>query len=266
MPSITAPIIGGIVTGGAGLASSAISGSAAKSAASTQANAETQAAQEQTQAQEQATAAEQQQFQQTQEGLAPYNQAGQAATGELQGLSPFSFSPTQAQLEATPGYQFNLSQGLKSTQNGYAAQGLGSSGAALKGAASYASGLADTTYQNQFNNALSTYNTNLGKLQNLAGIGESAAANTGAFGTQTATNIGNQGITTAGNIGQTAVGSANAIAAGTVGAANASSNAFSSLGNAYLYSNLFNQNTPSIYSPSIPGNFNSTGGQAPEFY
>jgi hypothetical protein len=64
---------------------------------------------------------------------------------------------SQAQLEQTPGYQFNLAQGLKATQNSAAARGLGVSGAALKGAATYATGLADSTYQNQFNNAQTNY-------------------------------------------------------------------------------------------------------------
>jgi hypothetical protein len=60
---------------------------------------------------------------------------------------------TQEQLEKTPGYQFTLAQGLKATQNAAAARGLGISGAALKGAADYATGLADKTYQNQFANS-----------------------------------------------------------------------------------------------------------------
>lgn len=60
---------------------------------------------------------------------------------------------TQAQLEQTPGYQFQLQQGLQATQNSAAARGLGVSGAALKGAATFATGLANSNYQTQFNNA-----------------------------------------------------------------------------------------------------------------
>jgi len=237
---------GAIITGGAGLASAAISGSAAQSAAKTQANAEQNAAQIQAQ-----------QFQQTQGYLAPYNAAGQSATDAITGMQPFSFAPTQAQLEATPGYQFNLSQGLKATQNGYAAQGLGTSGAAIKGAGQYASGLADTTYQNQFQNALTTYNTQLAKLQGQASLGENAAANVGNFGTQVASNIG-----------QTAVGAANATAAGTVGAAKATASGLGSLsylgnqfgaspvtagGGSGIYSNGFTSSLPTQTDPSITG-------------
>ena len=238
--------IGAAVTGAAGLASAAISGSAANSAASKQVAAEQQAA-----------SIQQQELEQTRADLSPYNQAGQQATTDIQNLGAFNFAPTQAQLESTPGYQFNLSQGLKATQNGYAAQGLGTSGAALKGAATYASGLADTTYQNQFANALNSYNTNLGRFQNLAATGENAAAQTGTFNTQTG-----------GNIGQTAVGAANASAAATVGTANAASSAIGGLGSAYLYSNLFNQNNASIYgntgnSPSY--NFNSNNNPVSDY-
>lgn len=219
MPSISLPtalLISGGVAAAGGLASAAIGSSAAKSAAQTQASAETSAANTM-----------EQQYQQTRADLLPYNTAGQAATANIAGTPAFSFAPTEAQLEATPGYQFTLDQGLKSTQNSYAAQGLGSSGSALKGAASYATGLADTTYQNQFTNALNTYQTNLAKQQGLAQLGENAGTQTGAFGT-----------TTAGNIGQTAVGAANASAAGQIGSANAITGAISNttgtLSNLYL--------------------------------
>lgn len=241
-----AAVLGAVITGGAGLASAAISGSASKSAAQTQANAETQAANIQ-----------RQMYGETVGRAAPFVMAGTDAASRLDNMSPFSydpftFKPTQEQIEQTPGYQFNLSQGLKSTQNSASAKGLGTSGAALKGAATYATGLADSTYQNQFKNALDSYQTNynaaqgayttnLGREQGLAQLGENAAVNTGA-----------QGTTTAANIGQTFVGGANAIAAGTVGSADATSAGINSLANAYLYgNNQFNQTAgASIYGPS----------------
>lgn len=199
------------------IAGAAISGSAAQSAANTQANAEQYAANEM-----------QQQYLQTRADLLPYNTAGENANAEITGMGPFNFKPTVANLATTPGYQFDLYQGLKSTQNAAAARGLGVSGAALKGAAGYATGLADTTYQERFNNALTQYQTNLGKLQGQAQLGENAAAQTGAYGT-----------TTAANIGQTAVGAANARAAGTVGTANAVSSGLGGISNAFLTSQLF---------------------------
>ena len=188
-----------------------------------------------------AAALQAQQFQQTRGDLLPYNTAGQNVLGDLTALArsgPYGGGKnylamaegmlpgqmTQAQLEQTPGYQFNLSQGLKSTQSAAAARGLGVSGAALKGAASYATGLADSTYQQQFANAQTrysdVYNLNTGqqsalqnqyaRLSGVATIGESAAAATGVAGTSAAKTEG-QGLMSAGQYS----------AAGTQGAANA---------------------------------------------
>lgn len=175
-----------------------------------------------------ATKIQQQQYQQTRNDLLPYNQAGQSATNQLTAQLPSLTAPVtmdEATLRQTPGYQFNLDQGLKSVQNGAAARGLGSSGAALKGAATYATGLADSTYQNQFNNAvtnkLNAYNMLLGG----ANLGENAAAQTGTIGSQLA-----------GNAGQTTIAAGNAAAGSYTGAANALTNALSNY-NGYQLSN-----------------------------
>src|SRR6185437_10895506 len=134
--------------------------------ANAQANAATQAAQMQ-----------KDQYNQTRSDLLPYNQAGQAATNKLTAELPSLTAPInmdEATLRNTPGYQFNLDQGLKSVQNGAAARGLSSSGAALKGGATYATGLADSTYQNQFNNAVTNQNNAYNRLMGVAGLGENA--------------------------------------------------------------------------------------------
>jgi hypothetical protein len=121
-----------------------------------------------------------------------------AAPGASSGIAFGSLSKpvsmTEADVQATPGFQFNLNQGLKAVQNSAASRGLGVSGAALKGAASYATGLADSTYQNQFNNAVTNQNNTYNRLLGVANLGENAGATTGALGTQTATNIGNNTI------------------------------------------------------------------------
>src|SRR5664279_5261930 len=148
---------------------------------------------------------------------------------------------TQAQLEQTPGYQFTLNQGLQATQNSAAARGLGVSGAALKGAAKYATGLADSNYQTQFNNAqqqFSDYGTlnstqqgnltnQFNRLNSVAGLGESATSGQGTTGAQLTNQSGNA-LMTAGN----------ASAAGTVGVGTAATSA----ANNYLtYNMLQNQ-------------------------
>lgn len=160
---------------------------------------------------------QQQQYQQTRQDLLPYNQAGQTAVNQLTAQLPSLTAPItmdEATLRNTPGYQFNLDQGLKSVQNGAAARGLGSSGAALKGAATYATGLADSTYQNQFNNANTNKQNAYNFLTGTSTIGANAAAQSGQ--------IGQAGAATAGN-SLTSAGTAQA--AGLTGAANALTNA-----------------------------------------
>lgn len=156
------------------------------------------------------------QAQQTRNDLMPYNQAGQTAANQLVAQLPQLTAPItmdQNTLENTPGYKFNLSQGLKSVQSGAAARGLGTSGAALKGAAAYATGLADSTYQNQFNN-MNTNNTNAyNRLLGVSNMGENAAAGSGQIGA---------GLTE--GAAQSTVGAGTALSAGIQGAGNALTN------------------------------------------
>ena len=132
----------------------------------------------------------------------------------------FSFDPSK--LDQTPGYQFALGQGLKSTNNQLASQGLGLSGAQAKGLSTFATGLADQTYGNQYNRALSTYNTNyqvaannVNNLQNLVNTGQNSAAQTGQAGLAGANSAGNY-LTQAGNAQASGImGMSNAANAGT---------------------------------------------------
>lgn len=128
-----------------------------------------------------------------QQNLAPYEQLGQLGnTGLTNNLASLTapINMTQQTLDQTPGYQFNLSQGLKSVQNGQSAMGLGNSGADQKAQASYASGLANSTYQNQFNNAVTNQTNTYNRLLGLTDIGQSAAAGVGAGALQTGASIG----------------------------------------------------------------------------
>lgn len=202
---------------GAAAVSAGASAIGSSDAASAQENSANQASQTQLQM-----------YDQTRKDLSPY-------TG--QGISDFNrynrliHSPaylkgpqlTQSAVAATPGYQFDLNQGLKAIQNAAAARGLGVSGAALKGAAQYANGLADNTYQQQFQDAVTNQTNSANRLISGAQIGENAAAQTGAYGTQTGANIGN-------NI----IGAGNATAGADIAGANAIGGIGSSIGNLYL--------------------------------
>lgn len=125
----------------------------------------------------------------TREDLSPFRDIGTRAGEELEKRLPFLTSPielTQDWLEKTPGHTFTLSQGTKAVQNSAAKRGLGVSGAALKGAMAFATGLADQTYKTQFEventNRTNAYN----RLKGLVDTGQNASAQTGSAGTAAA--------------------------------------------------------------------------------
>lgn len=199
MPSISAPLIAAGVGAAGSVASGLLGSSAAKDAANTQAAAADRAGERQMQM-----------FDKVSGFLQPYRDIGTASIPGLSGLLGLNGASPQSSLENLPGYKFVQDQGLKSTQNSYAAQGLGQSGAALKGAAQFSTGLANATYGDQINRLLATL-----------GIGQNAAAMTGNAGTQAVTAA--NGFLTSG---------AAASAAGTVGSANSLIGAIGGLGGA----------------------------------
>jgi hypothetical protein len=226
-------VIGGSIAAVGAVGGAAISGSASKSAANTQADAANRAADLQNQ-----------QWEQTQANLKPYMDLGQSYINPLKSalsnpmLTQQFSAPTEQQAQATPGYQFTLNQGLKSMQNSAAARGLGVSGAAMKGAANYTTGLADSTYNDVFNRALQTFNTNyssaannVNRLQSVVSNGQNAAATNGSLG-----------AAAAGNIGNTLMSGANAQASGMVGSANALSGALNGIGNSAMTYGLLQNN------------------------
>lgn len=199
-----------------------IGSSAAGSAASTQANAANRASE-----------SAMDMYRQTREDLAPYRAYGVTAGNALSANLPTltaPFDPTQATLEATPGYQFTLSQGLKAVQNAAAAKGLGISGAALRGAEDYATGLADNTLKTQFDIDQANKTNSFNKLLQLTNTGAGAATQTGNFGVQSTQNANNF-----------ATSGAAASAAGQVGSANALGGALTGAGNNYLNYSVANR-------------------------
>jgi len=222
--------IGGIAAGVGAIGGAMISSNGAQDAADTQAGASRYVADLQNN-----------QWTQTQQNLKPFLDLGTNAINPLlraMGLDsnwntdPSNIlnqtftAPTLAQAQQSPGYQFTLQQGLKAAQNSASARGLGASGAALRGASDYATGLADSTYNDVFSRALNTFNTNYGsaanrvnRLWSLVGSGQNAAATAGSLGASTMNSIGD-----------TLMGGANAAAAGRVGSSNAVAGGLNSLG------------------------------------
>lgn len=218
-------IAGGLSAAG-GLASAVIGSSAAKTAAK-----------EQEEATQQAIAEQQREFNIEQGNSAPFVQAGQQSIAQImKGLQDGTFGPgsipnfkppTLADAQQTPGYQFTQQQGNKGILEGAAATGGAISGGTLKSLDQYNTNLANTTYSNIYNQALSTYGANLtnqaqqfGQLVAPAQIGSGSTAAINATGSQTSSSIA--GLLQALGTSQAAgtVGSANAISSGLTGATN----------------------------------------------
>lgn len=196
------------ISAGVGAAGSIASGIMSSNAASSAANQESEATK---------LGIEQQQamYAGNQAALSPFINTGQVAANDLRNWMPGG-DPNQLMnsLQNTPGYQFTLQQGLESTAASAAARGLGVSGAALKGAANYATGLANNTYQNQFNNLLG-----------ISGQGIQSASALAGVGTQAATGISNSLTSMGQSQAAGTVGSANALSGGLNGVGGSVSNA-----------------------------------------
>lgn len=198
---------------GAVVVSSAIGSSAAKGAAKTQAAAADRAAELQNE-----------QFQQTRQDYAPYREAGYNALANLQrtaGNVPGAFKFGAGDYQADPGYAFRLSEGQKALDRQAAARGGLISGGALKAAQRYGQEMGSQEFGNAYNRALTSYNTDVtreNQLYNrqaaLAGIGQTATGQVAQAGQNYANTAGN--LITGGAAAQAAgqVGQANAITGG----------------------------------------------------
>lgn len=191
---------GGIIAGGASIASGLIG-----------ANAATTAANDQLQAANNATNAQLSIYNQTQQNLAPYNQIGQSALTQLAslfGLGPGGTGPNAATaanatsaLTNYPGYQFGLSQGTKALDASAASQGLLLSGNQLQAAQQYGQNYAMA-------NAWQPY---LSQLSGLSSLGENAAATAGNQGAQTGQGIASSDLAAGQAAASGIIGSSNAL-------------------------------------------------------
>lgn len=136
-----------------------------------------------------------------------------SGTGLPQGYLTQTFNPTQSQLEAYPGYQFQLSQGDQAIQNAASATGGALSGAALKQLSTFNQGLAASNYQNYFSQFQTQQNNIYNRLAGIAQLGQGAASQTAASSAQLGSGVA-----------QAQAAAAGATAGGTVGATNAVGN------------------------------------------
>lgn len=152
-------------------------------------------------------------FNQSRADLEPYRKTGEQALYSLADLSGVprpvpggGYSPGRS-FEASPGYQFRLSEGVKALDRSAAARGQLFSGGQLKRLSQYGQGLASDEYNNWAN-----------RIASLAGLGQVGSSQSANLATQTGGNLANMslaggqarasGYTGAANAANSAVGSA----------------------------------------------------------
>jgi len=108
-------------------------------------------------------------LEQSRADLAPWRDAGGAAIPAVQNAAGLNGQPgydaAMAGFHTSPGYQFQLDQGLRALDHGAAAKGILNSGDTLKAEQRYGTGLADQSFKDYYN-----------RLFDLSKLGESAAA------------------------------------------------------------------------------------------
>lgn len=143
------------------------------------------------------------------------------------GLNPGTTDPSGATtgtnqqaldyLQGTPGYQFDVQQGMNAVQNSAAASGTLNSGSTLKALEQYGQGMAQNVYSQQ-----------LGQLSNLMNTGESAAAMQGSQAMQTGEDQANLSTQEGNTIGSGLMEGSSVLANGLIG-----SQRWNILGDAY---------------------------------
>jgi hypothetical protein len=120
---------------------------------------------------------------QANQGLSPFATTVANASATLNaGLASggaFNSQPTMAQIQMSPGYQFELDQGLTGVNRSAAAQGGALSGGDIKAADQYANGLAGTNYQQAFQNYETAQQNSFGNLMAASNAGQTATTQQG---------------------------------------------------------------------------------------
>ena len=221
------------ISAGAALAIGAgVSGAAALGGSLLQANATSSAA-------DKANATQRDALAQSRADVAPWTTAGGQALTGVQDASGLNGQPgydaAMAGFHTSPGYQFQLDQGLRAIDAGAASKGILNSGATLKAEQTFGTGLADKEFTDYYN-----------RLFDLSKLGEGAASGSAAASQATGTGIAQTDLS---------LGSAEASAYGN--AAKGIGNAVNNYENNSLYTNrtntLMNGYTP-IQAGQYPTN------------
>lgn len=157
------------------------------------------------------------------------------------------FNFTGKDLASDPGYQFGLNQGTQGIERGQASRGNFLSGAAMKELNRFNQDYAGTKFNDAFNRASSTWNTNLNAYDNnrsriysfltgVSGMGQASAAQTASGNQQAANQISGNALATGNANSAAAIAGGNAWQSGLNTAAN-------SINSAGGWNNLLANNT-----------------------
>jgi hypothetical protein len=254
---------------GASLIGGAMSSSAASNAADAQRAAAAESAAAQREGADKSIAAQREMFDIGRADLAPYRQGGTTAQNQLlqllgiggdqnaQGYGRYAQDFTMPEFTGDPGYQFRLKSGMDALNRSAAARGMGISGANIKGATEYGQNFGSNEYNNAYNRALGTFQTNranqLDPLFKLYAGGQSAAAGSAVQAGNLGQNLGQTYTGLGQGLGQAAVAGGNAQASGYINQANAINNALSQGMSSYAsrsrspYNNFLGTSSPYSY-------------------
>lgn len=229
-----------------------MSGNAANDAANAQISKSEQAQQLEQKNQQAGIDFQTKEWEQQQKAEQPYQDLGRTSANSYAELlkNPFK-APTLAEAEQTPGYQFNLQSGTQAINENAAATGnlmSGNTGVALT---KYGQGLATTTYQQAYENALRQYTTNLNAAGQGTNIGLSSTGQLGQFGQSAANNLSNLYLTGGAQQASQLNNQGAARAAGDVGSANAYANMFNGIANGVVGGYAMSQ-MPNPYANIAP--------------
>jgi len=202
-------------------AAAGVIGAAATVYSASQSN---KAAKQANQTQQAAQDAAEGRYQQTRTDMMPYMEAGTNALGPQQDLLGLNgqeaADKAMGNFQASPGYQYQLEQGIRAIDNSASAKGMLNSGSRMKALQDRGNSLAAQDFGTYYN-----------RLAGLAGLGQNAAAGVGNTGTQ----VSQMANETAKGQAQTQVSNASNQASMYGNAAQGIGNAINNYGNNQLY-------------------------------
>lgn len=204
------------------------------------------------------------------DALSPYLKTGADATQALNSKQTYFQDPVTMNIDDlhnTPGYEFLMKQGMRGVTGSNVLRGL--SGAQIKGAESFATGLADSTYKTQWDIANQNKTNAFNRLTQTAGQGLDAGKTLLAAGTTGGGSILGNSATVGGQVGGNIISAGNAGAAASIAAGQNAGQAGASLAYAPFVANkLYPNGFPSGGSTGMyaANPFNSDGSRNNDSY